>query len=64
MLKSSSLASQNIGCRSYWTKGKTVVDHERAGTITLSPGCNLPLWHKAAMANKFADEPELEESTL
>ena len=31
------MQSQKIGIKPYWTRGKSVVDHANAGTITLSP---------------------------
>ena len=57
-------ASQKIGIRPYWTNGKTEVDHDREGTITISPGLRIFLSIRVAIANKFAEEPELFETTL
>src|SRR5262245_6095946 len=62
MLKVWGSMSQITGISPHWITGHTVVDHERAGTITSSPGFSPSLvagLASAATARRLADEPEL-----
>src|SRR5204862_4935380 len=61
ILKVAGSMSTMTGINPHWITGHTVVDHERAGTITSSPGFSPALvagLASAATASRFAEEPE------
>ena len=61
MFSVSGSISTITGTRPCWTSGQMVVDHDRAETMTSSPGMSRPYrgFVRAEIASRFADEPEL-----
>src|SRR5712692_3787346 len=61
MFSVSGSMSTTTGTRPCWMRGQTVVDQDKAGTITSSPGWSrgeTAGLHSAETASRFADDPE------